>query len=121
MENNMVFTALPAGSVHLKGLAGQTLERVIQNRLKAVDYAKMVEPFHKRNEEDFYDPATFYAVSHYSRENPHPAYVADDETFSPLWDLFFESLDRKTHTVVCPIEVGDYGEWSYFRFDYTGY
>ena len=75
----------------------------------------------KRREEDFYDPATFYAVSHYSRENPHPAYVADDETFSPLWDLFFESLDRKTHTVVCPIEVGDYGEWSYFTFDYTGY
>ena len=53
MENNMAFTALPAGSVHLKGLAGQTLERVIQNRLKTVDYAKMVEPFHKRNEEDF--------------------------------------------------------------------
>ena len=49
----MVFTALPAGSVHLKGLAGQTLERVIENRLKTVDYAKMVEPFHKRNEEDF--------------------------------------------------------------------
>ncbi len=75
----------------------------------------------KREEEDSYDPATFYAVSHYSQDHPHPAYVADDETFSPLWDLCFESLDRKTHTVVCPIEVGDYGEWSYFRFDYTGY
>ena len=53
MENHIVFKALPAGSVHLKGLAGQTLERVIQNRLKTVDYVKMVEPFHKRNEEDF--------------------------------------------------------------------
>ena len=75
----------------------------------------------KREEEDSYDPATFYAVSHYSQDHPHPAYVADDETFSPLWDLFFESLDRKNHTVVCPIEVGDFGEWSHFRFDYTGY
>ena len=53
MKDNMVFTALPAGSVHLKGLAGQTLERVIENRLKTVDYARMTEPFHKRNEDDF--------------------------------------------------------------------
>lgn len=75
----------------------------------------------KREEEDSYDPATFYAVSHYSQDHPHPAYVADDETFSPLWDLFFESLDHETHTVLCPIEVGDFGEWSHFRFDYTGY
>ena len=75
----------------------------------------------KRQEEDSYDPATFYAVSHYSRENSHPAYVADDETFAPLWEYDFESFDRETHTVLCPTEVGDYGEWSYFRFDYTGY
>ena len=75
----------------------------------------------KREEEDSYDPATFYAVSHYSQDHPHPAYVADDETFSPLWDLFFESFDHETHTVLCPIEVGDFGEWSHFRFDYTGY
>ncbi len=53
MADNMVFTALPAGSVHLKGLAGKTLDRVIKNRLKTVDYAKMVEPFRKRNEDDF--------------------------------------------------------------------
>ncbi len=75
----------------------------------------------KREEEDSYDPATFYAVSHYSQDHPHPAYVADDETFSPLWAYEYASFDRETHTVLCPAEVGDYGEWSYFRFDYTGY
>ena len=41
----------------------------------------------QREAEDCYAPATFYAVSHYSRENPHPDYTADDETFRPLWDL----------------------------------
>ena len=46
----------------------------------------------KREEEDCYDPATFYAVSNYSRENPHPDYTADDETFRPLWDLFFRDV-----------------------------
>lgn len=75
----------------------------------------------KREEEDSYDPATFYAVSHYSRENPHPAYVADDDTFSPLWEYDFESFDHETHTVFCPKEQSEYGEWSYFAFDYTGY
>ena len=75
----------------------------------------------KREEEDSYDPATFNAVSHYAQDHPHPAYVADDDTFSPLWDLFFESFDHKTHTVICPIETGDYGERSYFGFDYSGY
>ncbi len=75
----------------------------------------------KREEEDSYDPATFYAVSHYSQDHPHPDYVADDETFAPLWDQFFEALDRDTHTVLCPTTQSDYGEWSYFRFDYTGY
>ncbi len=75
----------------------------------------------KREEEDSYDPATFYAVSHYSQDHPHPAYVADDDTFSPLWEYDFESFDRATHTVLCPVEVGDYGEWSHFEFDYSGY
>ena len=75
----------------------------------------------KRSEEDFYDPATFYAVSHYSQDHPHPAYVADDETFAPLWEHEFESFDREKHTVLCPAEQSEYGEWQYFAFDYAGY
>ena len=74
----------------------------------------------KRAEEDSYDPATFYAVSHYSREHPHPDYTADDETFRPLWDLLFETFFHETHTVLGQKE-SDYGEWLYEEFDYTGY
>lgn len=75
----------------------------------------------KREEEDCYEQASFYAVSHYSRENPHPAYVADDETFRPLWDGMFESFDHAKHTVYCPKEQSEFGEWTYLTFDYTGY
>ena len=75
----------------------------------------------KREEEDSYDPSTFYAVSHYSQDHPHPAYVADDETFAPLWEYEFESFDHETHTVLCPAGQSEYGEWTYFRFDYAGY
>ncbi len=75
----------------------------------------------KREEEDSYEQATFYAVSHYAQDHPHPDYVADDDTFRPLWDHEFEALDRTTHTVVCPGEENENGEWTNFRFDYSGY
>lgn len=75
----------------------------------------------KRAEEDSYDPATFYAVSHYSKENPHPDYIADDDTFSPLWAYDFGAFSRDTHTVLCPAEQSFYGEWTYYAFDYSGY
>ncbi len=74
----------------------------------------------KREEEDSYEPATFYAVSHYSRENPHPDYTADDETFRPLWELSFAQFFHDTHTVLGQKE-NDYGEWLYVEYDYAGY
>jgi len=74
----------------------------------------------KREEEDCYDPKTFYAVSHYSRENPHPDYTSDDETFRPLWELSFAALFPDTDTVLCQKE-SDYGEWLYVEYDYAGY
>ena len=73
----------------------------------------------QREAEDCYDPATFYAVSHYSRENPHPDYTADDETFRPLWDLSYEAFNHETHTV-CGQKQSDYGEWTNYTFDYSG-
>jgi len=75
----------------------------------------------KRMEEDCYDPATFFAVSHYARENPHPDYTAGDETFRPLWDLYFETFCHETHTVLGWKAIGDFGETTYEEFDYTGY
>lgn len=73
----------------------------------------------QREAEDCYDPATFYAVSHYSRENPHPDYTADDETFRPLWDLSYEAFNHETHTV-CGQKQSDYGERTNYTFDYSG-
>lgn len=75
----------------------------------------------KRAEEDEYIPSTFYAVSHYSQDNPHPDYTADDETFRPLWDKDFESFSHEEHTIRCWTESGYYGEWTEFLFDYAGY
>ena len=75
----------------------------------------------KREEEDCYDPATFYAVSHYSREHSHPDYTADDETFRPLWNLYFDRFNHETHIVLGWRAVGDFGEWTDEEFDYTGY
>ncbi len=75
----------------------------------------------KRAEEDCYDPKTFYAVSHYSRENLHPDFTADDETFRPLWDLFFEKFYHDTHTVLGWKLPDDLGETVYEEFDYAGY
>ena len=73
----------------------------------------------QREAEDCYAPATFYAVSHYSRENPHPDYTADDETFRPLWDLSYEAFNHETHTV-CGQKQSDYGERTNYTFDYSG-
>lgn len=75
----------------------------------------------KREEEDFYKPETFYAVSHYAQDHPHPDYVANDDTFAPLWEHMFESLDRRNRTVICAPEENDYGEWAHVTFDYAGH
>ena len=48
----MSFTELPPGSVHLCGPLGRALKRVIDNRLKKIDYRQLVAPFRFRNETD---------------------------------------------------------------------
>ena len=75
----------------------------------------------KRAEEDCYDPKTFYAVSNYSRENPHPDYTADDDTFCPLWELSFAALFPEKHTVLCKKAPDEGGVWIYVEYDYAGY
>jgi len=46
------FAPLPAGAVKLEGELGRAIDRTIANRLKKVDYAKLVDPFRYRNESD---------------------------------------------------------------------
>ena len=68
-----------------------------------------------------YGREEYVIASNFSQDHPHPDYVADDDTFRPLWDKYFETFFHETHTILCSAETGDYGEWTYFEFDYTGY
>ena len=51
MENATVRTQAP-GTIRLKGILGNALEKTIANRLKKVNYRELVDPFRYRNEED---------------------------------------------------------------------
>ncbi|HCG25621.1 MAG TPA: hypothetical protein DE060_08185 [Lentisphaeria bacterium] len=46
------FHSLPAGAVRLHGVMGKALRLTTDNRLKKVDYRKLVDPFRFRNEKD---------------------------------------------------------------------
>lgn len=46
------FAPLPAGAVRLEGELGRAINLTIANRLKKVDYVKLVDPFRYRNESD---------------------------------------------------------------------
>ena len=47
--------------------------------------------------------------------------MADDPFFEALWDTSFETFFHDTHTILCWAETGDYGEWTYLKFDYSDY
>ena len=68
-----------------------------------------------------YGKVEYVITSNYAQDHPHPDYVADDDTFRPLWDKSFESFSHETHTILCWTESGDYGEWTCYEFDYAGY
>ena len=46
------FHSLPAGAVRLHGVMGKALRLTTDNRLKKVDYRKLVDPFRYRNEKN---------------------------------------------------------------------
>ena len=60
-------------------------------------------------------------TSNYAQDHPHPDYVADDDTFQPLWNTNFEAFFHDTHTILCWAETGEHGEWTQIEFDYTEY
>ena len=59
-------------------------------------------------------------TSNYAQDHPVPDYRADDDTFRPLWDQFFEEFSHETR-IVSGLRESYYGEWNSIRFDYTGY
>lgn len=52
MANNDIVKPLSAGQVVLNGRLGRQLKRSIENRLKKVNYAHLVDPFRNRDERD---------------------------------------------------------------------
>ncbi|MBR0082177.1 MAG: hypothetical protein IJP98_05515 [Clostridia bacterium] len=75
----------------------------------------------EQREYNGYGKEEYVIVSNYSQDHPHPDYVADDDTFRPLWDKNFETFFHDTHTILCRDMSEDDCTWSYFEFDYAGY
>ena len=68
-----------------------------------------------------YGKEEYIIASNYAQDHAHPDYVADDPFFEALWDTSFETFFHDTHTILCWAETGDYGEWTYLKFDYSDY
>ena len=62
----------------------------------------------------------FVISSNYSHDHPHPDYTADDETFSPLWDYYYEELLPDESKLRC-WHYTEGWEKVYFEFDYSGF
>lgn len=55
-------------------------------------------------------------VSNYSQDHPHPAYAADDDSYSVIWDCYFDSILPGEHKLLCR-KYSDGGEEKTVVFD----
>lgn len=74
----------------------------------------------QRFAEDGYDPSTFYIVSHYAKDHPHPAYTADDDSFAAVWAYLYDGFDPAQKKLF-GFSFSDNGERKELAFDYTGF
>ena len=82
----------------------------------SLEYFMMTDE--KRSEE--FLPEEFVIAGSYTQEHEHPEYIADDDTFSPLWGINLDMFDPDENII--------YG-WAYdedgspvrMEFDYNGY
>lgn len=74
----------------------------------------------QREAEDDYAPERFIICSNYAQDHPHPDYCADDDTFRPIWEGYYDGFDHETHTLRFHT-FDDAGEQIDQTFDYTGY
>ncbi|SEG27840.1 Transglutaminase-like superfamily protein [Eubacterium ruminantium] len=84
-----------------------------------VSLAYMMMTDEQRNAKDAFDPSSIYITSHYSREHPHSDYVADDESFSEIWDCYLEEFRPDEDKIIC-VKYED-GKTINVEFDYSGY
>ena len=62
----------------------------------------------------------FVITSNYSKENPHPDYIADDDTFAGIWDYSFDEFFPDEDRLRC-WQYTEGWEKVYTDFDYTGF
>lgn len=74
----------------------------------------------RREVMDSFPVSTFFAVSHYSKEHPHPDYAVTDDFFAPIWDYYFEALYPDEDILRC-WRYSEGWEKEYFDFDYSGF
>ena len=72
----------------------------------------------KRAEE--YPPKDYYICASYTEDHEHPDYVADDDSFSPIWEGTLDHFDHDTHTLYYSV-MDDKGDYITKEFDYEGY
>ena len=82
----------------------------------SLEYFMMTDE--KRSEE--YLPENYVIASCYSQEHEHQLYVADDDTFAPLWGTWLDSFDHDTHTITCHT-YDENGNPVRKTFDYEGF
>ena len=83
-----------------------------------LDYFLMDD--NQREQADCYAPSTFNITSNYAQDHPHPDYVADDDTFRPLWGGTLEAVSREDSRLV-GWKYDENWEREDFEFDYSGY
>ena len=86
------------------------------NAYSSLEYFMMTDE--KRSEE--FPPEDYVIASTYTQDHECPVYVADDDTFSPLWDVSLEEFDHEAHIIYGWIHDDD-GNAERVEFDYAGY
>lgn len=67
-----------------------------------------------------YTPDQYIVASAFTQEYGAPDYVADDDTFAPIWNTYLESFDHDTHTMRCYV-YNESASKVYQEFDYEGF
>ncbi len=65
-------------------------------------------------------PETFVVTSNFTQEYGAPDYIADDDTFAPIWQGWFDSFDHDSSTLRYHTS-NDAGELVYHELNYSGY
>ena len=71
-----------------------------------------------QREENGYAPERYTITSNYSKDHPHPDYVADDRSFEPIWSYAFDELRTDDKVIRC-WRYTEGWEKEYLDFDYS--